>query len=260
MASSGSSMLDIDAYSQIDMKQRPTMERHLVRWQDMIDYVSGKIKNPVRLVVNSDIGGSFTAGTRVFEGVIFAADKIDGVLVAVGDRILVDGQLDATQNGIYVIDTMTPGISDAPNTYKLVAADDWNETADIKQGVKVPVAEGDANADSTYVLITDPPYNLGTSNSNFIKEPGQISKVTQYTFPIVGDGATLDFTFNHNLQTKNFIAEVYEDSTGETIIVAIVRTSVNDVLVSFSVAPLSGQNFTLVLHTDASATTPPIVA
>lgn len=57
----------------------------------------------------------------------------------------------------------------------------------------------------------------------------------------VGDGATLEFTITHNFNTKDVIVQAYEAATGATASVESIRTTLNDVKVTFDVAPTTDQ-------------------
>ncbi|MDQ8022190.1 MAG: phage tail protein [Moraxellaceae bacterium] len=77
---------------------------------------------------------------------------IDGIVLAVGDRVLVKNQAAGAENGIYT-----------------VAAGAWTRAADadtaieVTPGLFVPVEQGTANADSLWQLSTDAPIVLGTT-------------------------------------------------------------------------------------------------
>ena len=72
-----------------------------------------------------------------------AGQTLDGVVLQVGDRILLKDQGDASENGIYVVTADVP--TRAPD------ADDANEL----HGATVTVQEGTVNADRVYRLLTD---------------------------------------------------------------------------------------------------------
>jgi hypothetical protein len=230
-------------YTQINMKVAPSEENHVVRLGDMIGYVSGKIKNPVRVVLSSNFAGTYSAKTLT--QTTPSEIVIDGVTLAIDDRLLLIGQTDKTQNGIYVVTTLGVTSGDAG---VLTRATDWDDTADIAHGVKIPVAEGAANADSTYVLTTEPPYALDTTNIEFARDSGSLAKVVQLEFDVAGDDVTTEFTFNHNLNTKDILTELYEVSSGETVEALVTRTSINDVKVTFGEAPGSGEDYRLIVH------------
>ncbi len=91
---------------------------------------------------------------------------IDGVAVIAGDRVLVKDQATASANGIYS-----------------VAAGSWTRTTDADSSTKVTagmftfVEQGTVNADSGWVLTTDNPITLNTTNLAFTQfsGAGQIS-------------------------------------------------------------------------------------
>jgi len=82
---------------------------------------------------------------------------VDGIALAVGDRILVKNQDTASQNGLY-----------------LVAAGTWNRTLDadasseVTPGLTVYVEQGTAQADTIWKLVTDAPITLGTTAQTFV--------------------------------------------------------------------------------------------
>lgn len=79
---------------------------------------------------------------------------IDGVACVTGDRVLVNGQSTASQNGIYVV-----------NTSEWSRADDFNGARDAAEGTIVYVHDG-SNV-GLYKLDTVDPITIGTSNISF---------------------------------------------------------------------------------------------
>lgn len=81
---------------------------------------------------------------------------VDGIALAVGDRILVKNQDTASQNGLY-----------------LVAAGTWNRALDadasseVTPGLTVYVEQGNAQADTIWKLVTDSPIALGSTALTF---------------------------------------------------------------------------------------------
>lgn len=57
----------------------------------------------------------------------------------------------------------------------------------------------------------------------------------------VGNGSSISFVLTHNLNTLDVVIEVYEVSTGDTVITDTSRTSVNSVTVLFNTAPTANQ-------------------
>jgi len=81
---------------------------------------------------------------------------VDGIALAIGDRVLVKNQAAAEQNGLY-----------------LVATGAWSRAADadvsleVTPGMLVPVEKGTTNGDSLWQLVTDGPIVLGTTALTF---------------------------------------------------------------------------------------------
>jgi len=88
-----------------------------------------------------------------------AAQTVDGVVLAAGDRVLVKDQADAKQNGLY-----------------LVAAQAWTRTTDadtgakLTSGARVGVEEGTINAGKVWYLATAGAITLGTTALQFKDE------------------------------------------------------------------------------------------
>jgi len=94
-----------------------------------------------------------------------APDTIDGISLAAGDRVLVKSQTDASENGIYIVDTVGTGVDGV-----------WSrvldmEAADIvEQGLMVFVAEGTLNATLGFMLTspgTAGAHTVGTTDMTF---------------------------------------------------------------------------------------------
>jgi hypothetical protein len=87
-----------------------------------------------------------------------APNTLDGVTLALNDRILVKDQATASQNGIYVVSILGSG---ANGTW--TRATDFDTSADATAGAHVFVSEGATYADSGWVLATNDPITLGTT-------------------------------------------------------------------------------------------------
>lgn len=86
-------------------------------------------------------------------------DSLDGILVTVGDRILVKSQTDRTQNGIYVFDAF--GF--------LQRASDFAASSTQTGGAVVFVQQGSIHADTGWVLSSDGSLIVGTDYILFEK-------------------------------------------------------------------------------------------
>lgn len=79
-----------------------------------------------------------------------APTTVDGVTVAVGDRLLYKDQTDAKQNGIY----------EKRGDGMLVRALDFDENVEVQPGLRVYVQQGTANGGKTYTLTTPATGNI----------------------------------------------------------------------------------------------------
>ncbi|TFZ81580.1 hypothetical protein [Candidatus Macondimonas diazotrophica] len=84
-------------------------------------------------------------------------DTVDGVTLATGDRILVQDQASASENGIYTVNA-----SGAPTR-----ATDFDEDAEVTTGAVCYVEEGTANGGKLFILTTTGSITVGSSNLSF---------------------------------------------------------------------------------------------
>ena len=93
-----------------------------------------------------------------------APSVVDGVTLALNDRVLVTGQFTASQNGIYYVTTVGTGSN---GTWAL-AVDDM-ATGELLAGTIIMVTEGLVYADTQWKLITDNPIVIGTTALTFVQ-------------------------------------------------------------------------------------------
>lgn len=86
---------------------------------------------------------------------------IDGVAVTAGDRVLVKNQTDPEDNGIYVVGASS-----------WARSSDANTDAEVTAGMFVFVEDGSVNADSGWILATNNPIILGTTELTFVQFSG----------------------------------------------------------------------------------------
>lgn len=189
---------------------------------------------------------------------------IDGVAVATGDRILIKDQAAGAENGIYVV-----AASGAP-----ARATDADTAADILSAAMF-VVEGTANADTAWILTTNPitlgttalvfaqfgagasytagdgidvtgtvisldvPVAIAHGGTNATTEAGAkttLGFMTRFAAN-VGDTAASAFNIDHNLGTLDVHVAVFRNSDGAEVIADVVRSTTNRVIVTFAVAP-----------------------
>ncbi len=86
---------------------------------------------------------------------------VDGVALAVGNRVLVKNQTTASENGIYIV---------ASGAW--TRATDADSSTDLSSGTFVFVEQGTANADSGWVLSTEDPITVGTTALTWVQFSG----------------------------------------------------------------------------------------
>lgn len=101
-----------------------------------------------------------------------APNSVDDVNLSSGDRVLVTGQTDAVENGIYIVQTLGAG----SNGTWVRATDANAATGELESGLIVQITEGTANGDTQWVLKTDNPILVGTTELIFQRNVG--GKVT----------------------------------------------------------------------------------
>lgn len=116
-----------------------------------------------------------------------APNTLDGVTIAVNDRILVKDQTTGSQNGIYVVTTLGTGVN---GTW--TRAIDADQAGELTSGSVVAVEEGTLNADSFWMLVTDGVITIGTTVLIFARrdsgaasgqQPGEICFFARNTAP-----------------------------------------------------------------------------
>lgn len=86
---------------------------------------------------------------------------VDGVALAVGNRVLVKNQTTASENGIYIV---------ASGAW--TRATDADTSTKLSSGTFVFVEQGTANADSGWVLSTEDPITVGTTALTWVQFSG----------------------------------------------------------------------------------------
>lgn len=118
-----------------------------------------------RLVSESNITGSyFNGNSNNGVGATFTGTAstltIDSVVVNNGDRILLQGQSAANQNGIYDVDLTGP-------VFILHRSNDFQCAEQLTEGAYIFIAAGTANAGAAFVLVEPLPANFGINNIVF---------------------------------------------------------------------------------------------
>lgn len=174
-----------------------------------------RVESPTALTATYNNGSSGVGATLTNSGTQ-AALVIDGVTVAVNDRVLVYKQTNAAHNGIYVV-TNTGSASTNWVLTRATDADSYglSDPNALGQGDAFFVKQGDTGAGELYVMNTSGAITFGTTNINFT----QVAATAVYT---AGSGLTLTGTsFSHTdtssqTSVNNSGATVIQDVTLDT--------------------------------------------
>lgn len=137
----------------VELTAAPALPAHLVNKQ----YVDSAI-------ANSMAGRNWVASARVMATSNVPLNSpptaVDGVTLAMGDRVLLVGQTAAKDNGVYVY-----------NAGVLVRAEDANSAAEMVN-LTIWVSEGATRADVQYTCTADKSLALGSDPVNFVQTGG----------------------------------------------------------------------------------------
>jgi hypothetical protein len=131
----------------------------------------------------SDYKDSVRTATRSNVDVSANILTIDGISLDDKDRVLLLGQANQSQNGIYTWSTATK---------KLTRSNDADSIFELSPGNKVYVEEGVSHAKTTWTLITQGIITPGTTGLVFAKE-GRVS-ISDVSGNYGGPGKTLQIT------------------------------------------------------------------
>jgi hypothetical protein len=214
-------------------------------------------------------GGTLTANAN-------GALSVDGSTPSVTNRILVKNETstNAPYNGIYVV----TAVGDGSNPFVLTRSTDANISAEVTAGLFTFVEQGSTLADTGWVLTTNNPITLNTTDLVFSQFSGAgtftagnginitgnvISAVVEASAGLslsgsglaidtaivvrkyaasIGDGAATSYTVTHNLNTRDVQVTVYDNSSPYAeVVVDVQHATTSTITVLFSVAPTSNQ-------------------
>lgn len=151
---------------------------------------------PVRLVSTSNIAGTYSNGPNnngVGATLTIAATSltIDSVACAVGDRVLLQTQTNAWEQGIYIVKSIDTEVV-------LERSADQQSVEQLKAGEYTVAGAGTANAGSFFTLVEPLPNRIGVDSIDFMATPSGTSGVT----------------FSGGASTANALA-VYSNTSGD---------------------------------------------
>lgn len=191
---------------------------------------------------------------------------LDGVTLAINDRLLLKNQTTASENGIWLW---------TASGSALTRTADADTSGELAPGTAISVTEGTTNADKAFLIISDAAVTIGTTSQTW----GQLGGASSYTAgngiaiagsvisavaaasggvsvaaggialdnsiavrkfsANVGNGAATTIAVTHNLGTQDITVAVREVATNAGVLTDLAATDANTVTLTFAVAPAS---------------------
>jgi hypothetical protein len=149
-----------------------------------------------------------------------APSQIDGVNLSLDDRVLVTGQTNKSQNGIYEVATVGSGVN---GTW--VRSGDTNTTGELLAGTIVMVTEGLIYADTQWKLTTNDPITIGVSELVFEQNSAfAFGNVNANGTAVLANsvGSTINLTAGNNIQITG-------NNTSKTVTIGVTGISLNSI-------------------------------
>ncbi len=152
------------------------LQNRIFELENTVDtLISGlKVLVSVRVATTANLTSSYNGTNKTLTNTgALSALSIDGVALAVGNRVLVKNQTTGTQNGIYTVTT----VGSASVAWVLTRATDADTSAEVVNGIYTFTSEGTVNANRGFTLITANPITLDTTALTFtqVTAAGQIA-------------------------------------------------------------------------------------
>lgn len=177
-----------------------------------------------------------------------APATVDGVSLALRDRILVTGQSTGSENGIYYVTTVGAG-SNGTWARSL----DADATGEIKAGTIIMITEGTTYADTQWKLTTDDPITVGSTTMTFVRA----GNAAYGTFAVSGQNSIVADQIGDTLTlvAGTNVALTTNDST-DTL---TVTPSLTPALTSATFTNTSTGDTLLLTTTEDSSTAAPVI-
>jgi hypothetical protein len=125
------------------------------------------VKDSVRVVMTNEFDGVYDDATKTFTQDTATELVVDGITLALNDRVLLVGQINKTENGIYTVTTL--GVTSGTEAV-LTRATDMDESSELVSGIIIPVLVGTVNSGSNWKMTTASTLaTLDTTDLNFQK-------------------------------------------------------------------------------------------
>jgi hypothetical protein len=149
-----------------------------------------------------------------------APSTVDGVSLTINDRVLVAGQDNTVQNGLYYVTTVGSGSN---GTWQ--RSIDGDQSGEIDSGMIVMVTEGLTQADISWKLVTDDPIIIGVTELVFEQNTGDsFGNVNANGTAILADtvSSVLNIAAGNNISISG-------NNTSKTVTIDVTGISLNSI-------------------------------
>ena len=210
---------------------------------------------------------SVFAGTTSNINIASPGSTFDGLTATIGKRILLFGQTNPIENGVYIWNGATSamtrsadmatsaelnnavvevdggGTANGGTVWRQQTANPTVGTSNIVFGSFIPTSAAASTSTAGVIQIaTQTQVNTGTA-TNLAVTPATLAGTSLFTKKYAttfGDGTSTSYAITHNLNTTDVEVSVFlATGTGDDVEVVVQRTSVNVVTIITSVAPAS---------------------
>jgi hypothetical protein len=149
-----------------------------------------------------------------------APSSVDSVALSAGNRVLVIGQSNKTQNGLYQVSVLGTGSN---GTW--VRTSDTDTAGELEAGAIVMVTEGTVYKDTQWKLITNDPIVIGTSELEFeLNSAFAFGNIFANGTPVIANtvGDAVTFTAGNNIS-------IVGNAQSQTVTFAVTGLSLNSI-------------------------------
>lgn len=209
---------------------------------DSIIPTSGAVVDAIALAVTSGMTykGGYNAATNTPD-----LDSGTPVTIEVGDTYTVTAAGDFFTVAVEVGDMLIAEIDSA------VAEADWtivqrnvDQATETVKGIARLATQAEADTGTDDETIMTPLKVHEKLDKNYDEQ----SLVSYVVISLVGDDVTTTFPVTHSFTNRDVQVEVIDQTTYETVITGVDRSTDDTVQIVFNTAPATGQNYDAVVH------------
>lgn len=171
-------------------------------------------KEAALVATTANLVGVYVSG--VFTYTATGTDNIDGVNLALGNRVLVKNQTTTFQNGIYSVTTAgSLGVAGV-----LTRTSDANMSSEFKTGDSIFITSGTVNANTTWAYTGADSPNIGTDAITYAQTAGQGTVTAGNGIAITGLSVAIDTSITVDKTTAQTL-------TNKTLTSPVINTGVS---------------------------------